>query len=99
MGNQNPVVEVDLTLQRRTALEGAARYAGLLLAPADGFGLQTGLSLALWAQKELFCCFSFFLILGHFWCLVVSSVTFSKNLSNFKKTPANKKKFKQIRRI
>ena len=43
-------------------LEGTARYAGLLLAPTEGFGL--------WLVMQ------FLLSLGHFWCSVVTSVTF-----------------------
>ena len=40
------------------------------------------------------------LILGHFWCSVVISITFSSNLSNFeKKSKKNKKKPKQIPKI
>ena len=35
-------------------LEGAARYAGLLLAPAEGIGLRPWPFLALWAKKDLF---------------------------------------------
>ena len=35
-------------------LEGAARYAGLLLAPAEGFGLQPRTFFALWAKKGSF---------------------------------------------
>ena len=35
-------------------LEGAARYAGLLLAPAEGFGLWPRPFFALRAKKDLF---------------------------------------------
>ena len=35
-------------------LEGAARYVGLLLAPAEGFGLRPRPFFALWAKKDLF---------------------------------------------
>ena len=63
-------------------LEGTARYAGLLLAPAEGFGLR----------PRLFLPFVFLLILGHFWCSVVTSVTFSSNLSNFEKNQKKSKK-------
>ena len=35
-------------------LEGAARYAGLLLAPAEGFGLRPRPFFALRAKKYLF---------------------------------------------
>ena len=45
---------------------------------------------ALWAAKELLTLFM--LILGNFWCSVVSSVTFSSNLSDFEKNPENPKK-------
>ena len=35
-------------------LEGAARYAGLLLAPAESFGLWPRPFFPLWAKKDLF---------------------------------------------
>ena len=47
-------------------LEDTARYAGLLLAPAKGFGLRQ--------KKSLLCC------LGNFWGPVVTLVPFSYNL-------------------
>ena len=31
------------------------------------------------------------LIVGHFWCTVVTSVTFNSNLSNFENNPKNPK--------
>ena len=68
-------------------IEGTARYAGLVLAPAEGFG--RGFFFALWSKKELF-----LLVLGNFWCLVVTSVKFSSNYSNQK----NKKKSKKIKK-
>ena len=40
-------------------LEGAARYAGLLLAPAEGFGLQT--------EQIIFFFMIFWDIFGQFW--------------------------------
>ena len=42
---------------------------------------------ALWAKKEIIMLFwpSF----GHFWCPVVTLVTFSSNLSNFERNPKN----------
>jgi hypothetical protein len=64
-------------------LEDTARYAGLLLAPAEGFGLRPRLFFALRAKKELF--MLFWPIFGNFWCLVVIVVTFSGNLSNFER--------------
>ena len=42
-----------------TLLEDTARYAGLLLAPAEGFG--RGFFLAFWQKKGLLCCFGPFL--------------------------------------
>ena len=36
------------------SLEGAACYAGLLLAPAEGFGLRPRPLFALWAKQTLF---------------------------------------------
>ena len=59
------------------AIEDAVRYAGTLLAPAEGFGQ------GFFAGKnKLFMLLK--LILGIFWCSVVTSVTFSSNLRNFK---------------
>ena len=38
--------------------------------------------------ENLCLCFCFFVvILGHFWCSVVSSLTFSRTLNNYKKNP------------
>ena len=72
-------------------LEGRARYAGLILAPAEGFGQGFfGPS----GKKELFTLFV--PILGHFWCSVVTSVTFSSNLCNFKKIQKIQKKSHSI---
>ena len=55
-----------------------ARYAGQLLAPAKVFFGPFG-------KKGLIKLF--WLILGHFWCSVVTLVTFNSNLSNFEKKP------------
>ena len=63
-------------------LEGAARYAGLLLAPAEGFGLQPRPFFALRAKKGFLCLF--WPNFSHFWWSVVTSVNVSSNLSNFK---------------
>ena len=60
--------------------EDTARYAGLLLAPAEGFDRG---SFCPSKKKKLIMLFWF--ILGHFWCSVVTLVTFSSNLNNFKK--------------
>ena len=61
-------------------LEGTARYAGSLLAPAEGFSWSLINPLG---KKSCFLLLWF--ILGHFRCSVVISVTFSSNLSNFEK--------------
>ena len=71
-------------------LEETAYYAGLLLAPAKGFGLRLRLFFAVRAKKGLFMLFS--LILGHCWCSVVTSVTLSSTLSNIEKNPKKSKK-------
>ena len=43
------------------SLADTARYAGLLLAPAEGFGLRPRLILPLGQKKSLLCCFDPFL--------------------------------------
>ena len=68
-------------------------YAGLLLAPAEGFSLWPGACFALWAKKGLICCFGPFLAI--FLCPVVTLVTFSSNLSNFEKNPNKPKKIQK----
>ena len=64
-----------------------ARYAGQLLAPAEGF--VRDVFFALWAKKGIFMMF-----LAHYWYSVVTLVTFRSNLSIFfyKKNPKNQKK-------
>ena len=44
-----------------STLEDTARYAGLLLAPAEGFGLRPRLFLPFGQKKSLLCCFGPFL--------------------------------------
>ena len=84
-------------------LEDTVRYAGLLLAPVEGFGLQPRAFFALPAKKDLI--MLFWPILLHVWCPVVTLVTFSSNLSNFFKKSKNPKKiqtifkFKKIKKI
>ena len=56
-----------------------ARYVVLLLAPAKGFDLRPRLFLS-FRQKR-----AYFAILAHFWCPVVTLVTFSSKLNNFEK--------------
>ena len=74
-------------------LEDTARYAGLLLAPADGFGLRPRLFLPFGQKKTFF--MLFWPIFGNFWCPVVTMVTFSSNLINFER---NQKKRKKIQK-
>ena len=68
-------------------LGGTARYPGLLLAPAEGFGL--------WPRLFTL----FVIILGNFWCSVVTSVIFSSNISNFKNKTENLKKSQKIQNL
>ena len=70
-------------------------YAGLRLALAKGFGLRPRLLLPFGQKRELFTLFV--LILGHFLCSVVTTVTFSSNfinLDNNLKNLENQKKIK-----
>ena len=87
-------------------LEDTARYAGLLLAPAEAFGLRPRAFLALRANKGLI--LLFWPIFRNFLCPVVTLVTFSSNLSNFERYPKktrektrekNPKKFKKNSKI
>ena len=66
--------------------EGKARYVGLLLATVEDFGQDFFFPLGKKIDLTLFV-----LILGDFWCSVVTSVTFSSNLSNFNKKPKKQK--------
>ena len=65
-------------------LEDTARYVGLLLAPAEGFGLR--------AKKDVI--MLFWPIFGNCWCPVATLVTFSSNISNFERNPKKTKKSK-----
>ena len=69
-------------------LEDTARYAGLLLAPVEGFfgGQRKKFILLFWP------------IFGNFWCPVVNLVTFCRNLSKFKRNPKNQKNPKKIQK-
>ena len=74
------------------SLEGTARYAGLLLAPAESFGLRPRLFLPFGQKKELI--IQFWPIFGFLWSPVITLVTFSSNISN-----NNKKTNKKIIKI
>ena len=65
-----------------------ARYAGLLLAPAEGFGLWPRL---FWVKKR-----TYYAVLAHFWRPVVTLVIFSSDLRNFESNPKKPKKKKKI---
>ena len=71
-----------------------ACYAGLLLAPAEGFA------------RSFFCPsgkkIAYHTVLANFWCPVVTLVTFSSNLSNFernRKKPKNPKIIQKIKKV
>ena len=69
-------------------LEATARYAGLLIAPAEGFGLRPWLFLAF--GHGFFCPSAkktYYAVLAHFWFSVVTLVTFNSNLSNVVRNP------------
>ena len=68
-------------------LEDPARYMGLLLAPAEGFGQGFFCLLSFWPKKKKKRLMLFVLIFGHLWCSVVTSIIFSSNLRNFEKNP------------
>ena len=75
-------------------LDGTVRYAGLPLAPAEGLGRGIFCPLG---KKKLFTLFV--LILGLVWCSVVTSIKFSRNLSNFENNPKNSKEIKRIQKL
>ena len=64
-----PILHVNMLRK----LEGTARYAGLLLAPAEGFGLRPRLFLPFGQKKSFLCSFG----------LLRPFLVFSSNLSNF----------------
>ena len=64
-------------------LEGATRYAGLLLAPAEGFGLRPRAFLPFGQTKSLF-----HAVFAYFRPFLV----FSSNIGNFENNPKNPKK-------
>ena len=80
------LVPVSEHVNKLKGLEGTARYAGLLLAPAKGFGQ------GFFWPKGLFT--QFVLILRHFFCSVVTSITFSSNHSNFENNAKKKQTIK-----
>ena len=68
-------------------LEDTARYAGFLVAPAEGFGFGRG-------KKK-----AYYAVLANFWCSVVTLVTFSSKLDNFKQNPKIQKIIKKSQKI
>ena len=81
----------------KDTLEGTARYAGHTFSSCGGVWPPAKAFFALQAKKKLF--MLFWLTLGHFWCSVVTSETFSSPLSNFpknlKKSPKKSPKIPQ----
>ena len=74
------IVDFDISVFLK-GLEAIARYAGQLLAPAEGFGRGQGFFFALWAKKTLIMLlWQFF---ENFRSSVVPFLTFSSNLNNF----------------
>ena len=65
-------------------LEDTARYAGLLVAPAEVFGLRPRDFCPSGKRKLIRLVWP---ILDHFLCPVVTLVTFISNFGNFKKNP------------
>ena len=57
-------------------LEDTARYAGLFLAPAEGFGLRPNVFFGLWAKKIN--CYAFLANFRQFWFPVVTLVTLKR---------------------
>ena len=78
------------------SLEDTARYAGLLLAPAEAFGLRPRAVFALRAKIKLIMLFWPFSV--NFWCPVVTLVTFSSGLSNFERNCKKTNKSKKIQK-
>ena len=76
--------------------EGTVRYTGLLPAPEEGFSLLPRLLKPLGQKKKLLTLFV--IILGNFWCSVITSVMFSSYLSNFEKNLKNPKKSKNVQK-
>ena len=74
---------MQLSLLKRE-LEDTARYAGLLLAPAEGFGLWPRLFCPSGKKRAYYAALAHF---GNFWCPVVTLVTFSSYLSKFERNP------------
>ena len=81
--SEKPESNISLSFSLFPILEGTARYAGFTSRSCGGLWPPAEAFFALWAKKELF--MLFWLTLGHFWCSVVTSVTFSNNLSNYEK--------------
>jgi hypothetical protein len=75
-------------------LEGTARYAGLLLAPAESFGLRPRIFLPFGQKKELI--IQFWPIFGIFWSPVITLLTFSSNISINNNNNKKSKKFQKI---
>ena len=76
VATEDTIATVDIEAREDTVaieLEGTARYAGLLLAPAEGFGLRPRLFLPFGKKR------AYYAVLANFWQFLVSS----SNLANF----------------
>ena len=81
--NSNRTLPCPRTVFVLPRLEGAARYAGFISSSCGGLRPLAKVSVALWAKKVLF--MIFWLTLGHFWCSLLTLVTFTSKISNFEK--------------
>ena len=88
VGYNAAIADIDFSI----ALKDTTRYAGFLLAPAEGIGLWSRLFLPSGQQKSFLWVFVL-PILGNFWYSLVTSITCSSNISNFEEK--SKKKFKK----
>ena len=78
-------------------LEGTARYAGFTSSSCGGLRPSAKAFLAFWAKKEVF--MLFLSTLDRFWCSVITSVTFSRNISYFEIFLKNPKKIQKYLKI
>ena len=74
---------------KKKTLEGTARYACFTSSSCGGLQSPAKAIFALLVKTGVF--MLFWLTLGHFWCSVVTSVTFSSNLSHLKQIKKSKK--------
>ena len=78
-------------------LEDMPRYAGQLLAPAEGFGLWPRFFEPSGKKRALI--MLFWPIFDNFWGPLVTLVTFSSNISNFERNSKKPKKMQKFQNI